>query len=114
MPVPTPAFEQQLPTPAYAGAVISSGPQPASAPVMFGGYTPAAAPIPGSVAPPGIHPSRLAAMGGAPVPGSASPGGLTRSADEAQMDVEPNAKRPRIERPEGHFYPVRFSFSSCF
>jgi hypothetical protein len=31
---------------------------------------------------------------------------MTRSADEAQMDAEPIAKRPRIERPEGHYYSV--------
>jgi len=46
-------------------------------------------------------------MGGLPGSGGASPGGaMTRSADEAQMETEPIAKRPRIERPEGHFYPV--------
>ncbi|KAF8321656.1 hypothetical protein DL93DRAFT_2093642 [Clavulina sp. PMI_390] len=111
-PVPIPAFEQQLPNPAYAGAVISSGPQPASAPPMYGGptgmFTPAPAPMPGAAAPPGIHPSRLAAMGGAPGSGGASPvSGVVRTADEAQMDAEPSmgTKRPRIERPEGHFYP---------
>lgn len=62
--------------------------------------------------PMGIHPSRLAAMGGLPGSGSASPGAMTRSAEDAQMDAEPIPKRPRIERPEGHYYPVSVSFLS--
>ena len=49
--------------------------------------------------PPGMHPSRLAALGGLP----------TRPADGAP-DSEPVAKRPRIERPEGHYYPVCRAF----
>ncbi|KAF9521059.1 hypothetical protein BS47DRAFT_1370221 [Hydnum rufescens UP504] len=84
---------------AYAGAVISAEPQPPS--VYMGGMhhplplTPTfGGPPTGPGVPLGMHPSRLAALGGLP----------TRPADGAP-EAEPVAKRPRIERPEGHYYP---------
>jgi len=90
--------------------VISAGPQPPSAmhhplplPPSFAGVTASADFVPASAIPAiGMHPSRLAALG--------TPMGLpTRPADDAfgmdGMD-QPMAKRPRIERPEGHYYPV--------
>jgi len=107
----------------YAGAVISAGPQPASAsgPAMM--YHPLpptpAAFVPSAVGmggmggpgmgmgmgmpamgpPPGMHPSRLAALGA-----GAGAGLPTRPAED--MGDQPTAKRQRIERlPEGHYYP---------
>jgi hypothetical protein len=88
-------------------------------------------PPPGALAPPGMHPSRMAILGatggasptmgsggGSPAAVGLSGGvalGVTRSAEEAQLD--PNgtfgpdglAKKPRIERPEGHLYSVSCS-----
>ena len=97
----------------YAGASISSGPQPASLPLYPGfqpGYSlPSMPGYPGSYGggPPvdglmaGMHPSRLAALG---APGVA---GVTRSADEMGGADAPPAKRPKMEKlPEGQYYPV--------
>lgn len=67
------------------------------------GYQP---PTP-AAAPPGMHPSRLAALGSAsPLPPAQS--GMVRSADqmEAVDDGVPPAKRQRVARlPGGQYYP---------
>jgi len=102
----------------YAGAVISAGPQPASAsgPVMYHPLPPTpAAFVPPGVGmgmggmgmgvgmpamgpPPGMHPSRLAALG-------AGGAGLPTRPAEDMADM-PAPKRQRIEKlPEGHYYP---------
>ncbi len=49
---------------------------------------------------PGMHPSRLAALGG----------GLPPRPADGLPEGEPVAKRPRIERIDGHFYPVSLFF----
>ncbi|KZO95146.1 hypothetical protein CALVIDRAFT_538290 [Calocera viscosa TUFC12733] len=95
--------------PEYANAVISAAPQPATAPVYGGpgasalqqpGFTPAPA-TPAGFAPPGMHPSRLAAL-------SSTPGGsATPEATESEIPVseqQPPAKRQRVERYDGHTY----------
>ncbi|KZT59751.1 hypothetical protein CALCODRAFT_493254, partial [Calocera cornea HHB12733] len=103
---PAPAALNAPALPEYANAVVSAAPQPATAPVYggpgasVGSFTPAPAP-PAGFAPPGMHPSRLAAL-------SATPGGsATPTPDEAATPPEaeqPPAKRQRIERYDGHTY----------
>lgn len=120
-PASLPAVPQASGSGSYSAATISSGPQPASmygqpAPVMLPplhyqgidaaqpfGYQPAP---PGStVAPPGMHPSRIAALaaGG----GSTPQAGTVRNADEMEgAGGMPPAKRQKIAKlPGGQYYP---------
>ncbi|KAL5490470.1 PRP21 [Sanghuangporus weigelae] len=124
--------------PAFAAATISAAPQPAtmyagqpqSAPVMLPplhyqgldssqpfGYQPppqsgaSPAPPPGMTpTPPGMHPSRLAALGASPpIPGGPQLGAV-RSADQMEgvegADNIPPAKKQKIARlPGGQYYP---------
>lgn len=107
----------------YSAATVSSGPQPASlypgqpAPVMLPplhyqgmdaaqpfGYQPAP---PGSaISPPGMHPSRIAALAGGGM-GTPPMAGQVRSADEMEgVDNMPPAKRQRMAKlPGGQLYP---------
>ncbi|KAG8747630.1 SF3a splicing factor complex subunit [Ceratobasidium sp. 414] len=88
------------PTGVYsAGATVFAAPQPLPPPHPSLPAMPAFA-----MAPPGIHPSRLAAMG---MPGGPSPvAGVVRSADEmGGGDSQAAPKRPRVEKlPEGRYY----------
>ncbi|PFH52369.1 hypothetical protein AMATHDRAFT_46246 [Amanita thiersii Skay4041] len=96
---------------AYSAATVSSGPQPASAypaqppPVMLPPlhYQGLDAPQPFGYQPPppGMHPSRMAAMQGPQT-------GMVRSADEMEgvVDELPPAKRQRVAKlPGGALYP---------
>lgn len=88
IPVPPPAFGQpppmMLPPLHYPPVPMMGGP-----------------PVPG--APPGMHPSRLAALAGGPPPQLA---GQVRSADEMMGGDLPPAKRQRVAKlPEGQYYP---------
>jgi hypothetical protein len=95
--LPPPSLD---PTGVYsAGATVFAAPQPLPPPHPSLPAMPAF-----SMAPPGIHPSRLAAMG---MPGGLSPvAGVVRSADEMGGDSNQAApKRPRVEKlPEGRYY----------
>lgn len=93
--LPPPAFD---PTGVYsAGATVFAAPQPLPPP------HPSLPAMPSfSMAPPGIHPSRLAAMG---MPSPVA--GVVRSADEmgGEGTQQAAAKRPRVEKlPEGRYY----------
>ena len=83
---------------AHPNAVITAEPQPASA-ASYSSSMQHPLPVPPGGMVPGMHPSRLAALGGTLPP---------RPADGVP-EGEPVAKRPRIERIEGHFYPVSLS-----
>lgn len=106
-------------------ATVASGPQPATS--QFGVFPPSQGfplpmnpgygPPPGFGGPPmplgGMHPSRMAQLGGEGPPVA----GVTRSADQmmdGSMGMMPPAKRPKIQKlPEGQYYTVRpspFSF----
>lgn len=93
--LPPPAFD---PTGVYsAGATVFAAPQPLPPPHPSLPAMPAF-----SMAPPGIHPSRLAAMG---MPSPVA--GVVRSAEEMGGDgaQQAAAKRPRVEKlPEGRYY----------
>ncbi|KAF8333989.1 Pre-mRNA splicing factor PRP21 like protein-domain-containing protein [Cantharellus anzutake] len=75
----------------HPNAVITAEPQPASAT----SYAPTQLPLPPGGAAAGMHPSRLAALGG----------NLSGRPADGAPEGEPIAKRPRIERIEGHYYP---------
>jgi splicing factor 3A subunit 1 len=99
---------------AYSAATVSSGPQPASLysnqnpPVMLPplhyqgldaaqpfGYQP---PPQTAISPPGMHPSRLAALAAGP--------GVVRSADKMEGVEEQPAKRQKVAKlPGGQCYP---------
>ena len=125
---PAPA---SLPTPpqasgsgSYSAATISSGPQPASmypgqpTPVMLPplhyqgmdaaqpfGYQPAP---PGSAtSPPGMHPSRIAALAAGGPMGTPPHAGMVRNADEMEGTGDiPPAKRQKVAKlPGGQYYP---------
>ncbi|KAF7978110.1 hypothetical protein HWV62_1524 [Athelia sp. TMB] len=119
-PASLPAVPQASSSGQYSAATVSSGPQPASmfgqpTPVMLPplhyqgldaaqpfGYQPAA---PGSTAtPPGMHPSRIAALAAG---GAAPQAGTVRSADEMEGgEGQPPAKRQKIAKlPGGQYYP---------
>jgi splicing factor 3A subunit 1 len=122
-PASLPAPPQASGSGSYSAATVSSGPQPASiypgqpAPVMLPplhyqgmdaaqpfGYQPAP---PGSTsAPPGMHPSRIAALAaGGPI-GTPPLTGTVRSADEMDADGMPPAKRQKVAKlPGGQCYP---------
>ncbi|CAE6520816.1 unnamed protein product [Rhizoctonia solani] len=97
--LPPPSMD---PTGVYsAGATVFAAPQPLPPPHPSLPAMPTFA-----MSPPGIHPSRLAAMG---MPGAPSPvAGVVRSADEmnggdGMQQAAP--KRPRVEKlPEGRYY----------
>ena len=101
----------------YTAATVSAAPQPSvpmfnlapgqAAPVVlpplhYQGLT-AAQPFGYAPPPPGMHPSRLAALGGPPPPVA----GTVRSADEMMADGQFGAvQRPRVQRrPDGALWP---------
>ena len=116
---PAPASLPAPPTGAYSAATVSSGPQPASMysaqpPVMLPplhyqgmdsaqpfGYQPPGAP--------GMHPSRMAALGAANNLIQSVQAGMVRSADQMEgggADEIPPAKRQRVAKlPGGALYP---------
>jgi splicing factor 3A subunit 1 len=123
-PASLPAPPQATTSGSYSAATVSSGPQPASMypnqnpPVMLPplhyqgmdaaqpfGYQP---PPTNNMAPPGMHPSRLAALAaGGPMQGSPQ-GGVIRSADDMDGggEEQPPAKRQKIAKlPGGQYYP---------
>lgn len=100
----------------FTAATVSAAPQPSvpvfnlapgqAAPVVlpplhYQGLT-AAQPFGYAPPPPGLHPSRLAALGGPPP----SIAGTVRSADEMMADGQFGAvQRPRVHRPDGTLWP---------
>ena len=119
LPPPPPSLPLP-PNPADAGftaATVSAAPQPSvpvfnlapgqAAPVVlpplhYQGLT-AAQPFGYAPPPPGMHPARLAALGGPPPPLA----GTVRSADEMMSDGQFGAvQRPRVQRrPDGTLWP---------
>lgn len=117
-PASLPSVPQASSSGQYSAATVSSGPQPAS---MFGAQTVMLPPLhyqgldaaqpfgyqpapPGSTAtPPGMHPSRIAALAAG---GSTPQAGTVRSADEMEGDDMPPAKRQKVAKlPGGQYYP---------
>ncbi|KAG7092258.1 hypothetical protein E1B28_008622 [Marasmius oreades] len=102
-----PPVPQASSNPAYSTATVSSGPQPASAyqpapvmlpPLHFQGIE---APQPFGYQPPGVHPSRAAALAAA---NGALQTGVTRTADQMEgggEDEIPPAKRQRVNKMPG-------------
>ena len=103
----------------FTAATVSAAPQPSvpifnlapgqAAPVVlpplhYQGLT-AAQPFGYAPPPPGMHPARLAALGGPPPPVA----GTVRSADEMMADSQFGAvQRPRVQRqPDGALWPER-------
>ncbi|KAF8633734.1 hypothetical protein AX17_004390 [Amanita inopinata Kibby_2008] len=102
----------------YSAATVSSGPQPASAypaqpppvmlpPLHYQGLD-AAQPFGYQPPPPGMHPSRMAALAAANGTIQGAQAGVVRSAEEMEGGVDelPPAKRQRVAKlPGGALYP---------